>query len=258
MSGICICSLSLCVWIPLWGGWGGVCSTKRRASLGTGGGAGRARSIRNDTPHCHCHPACHLLQITHERFTSHTPKPNYTQICLPEWITVTWSQVHTHGQRPPCLLLRFLCADTWQTGALTSKWIQKRCRHTVKDKHCAKWPQHTHTNTNTLQSKLRVQIGWRGRRRRGLEATEMEEPDWSIPLEIFLPPLSSQLSCSLQAIKGSLSTFILFSFTSSFFFGAQCPQSSTSFGFSLDNFSSLHQCTTGKLTIWIQRAVKFQ
>lgn len=47
------------------GGWGSVCSTKRRASLGTGGGAGRARSIRNDTPHCHCHPACHLLQITH-------------------------------------------------------------------------------------------------------------------------------------------------------------------------------------------------
>lgn len=64
---------------------------------------------------------------------------------------------------------------------------------------------HAHTNTNTLQSKLRVQIGWRGSRRRGLVATEMEEPDWSILLEIFLPLLSSQLSCSLQAIKGSLS-----------------------------------------------------
>lgn len=64
---------------------------------------------------------------------------------------------------------------------------------------------HAHTNTNTLQSKLRVQIGWRGRHRRGLVATEMEEPDWSILLEIFLPPLSSQLSCSLEAIKGSLS-----------------------------------------------------
>lgn len=38
----------------------------------------------------------------------------------------------------------------------------------------------------------------------GLVATEMEEPDWSILLEIFLSPLSSQLSCSLQAIKCSL------------------------------------------------------
>ena len=42
----------------------------------------------------------------------------------------------------------------------------------------------------------------------GLVATEMEEPDWSILLEIFLSPLSSQLSCSLQAIKCSVSVCV--------------------------------------------------
>lgn len=98
---------------------------------------------------------------------------------------------------------------------------------------------HAHTNTNTLQSKLRVQIGWRGRRRRGLEATEMEEPHWSILLEIFLPLLSSQLSCSLQAIKGYLSLLLTLppssfssfsSFTSSRFF---CSSGSTFFELSL-------------------------
>lgn len=47
------------------------------------------------------------------------------------------------------LYLRSLCIETWQTGALTSKWIQKRCRHTVKDKQCYKWPQHTHICTHT-------------------------------------------------------------------------------------------------------------
>lgn len=61
----------------------------------------------------------------------------------------------------------------------------------------------THSNLN-----YGCKLGGGGRRRRGLVATEMEEPDWSILLEIFLPPLSSQLSCSLQAIKGSLSLLL--------------------------------------------------